>query len=359
MKTMKIFRSLLVAAVAIAPLACDEGIDPITRVDPGPDNDAPTVQIKFPKIRVKEDVTPLTIDFEVTDDIEIQSIAVSLNGTQIKEFSNFKDYRRALGPFEYPELASGVHTLTITAKDLSGKSTSASVNFEKVEPYQPVYEGEIFYLPFDGDYFELVSATNVTKVGSPLFADDAVAGSKSYKGFADAYLTFPTEGLLGEEFSAAFWYKVNASPDRSGILTVSPPDPNNTANPNNRTKGFRLFRENAGGKQRVKLNVGSGSTDHWFDGGANADIDPSVNEWVHIAFTISQTKAAVYINGEIVSEGTLPNGVSWADCDILSIASGAPRFTEWGHLSDQSLYDELRFFNKALTQDEVQDLMGN
>jgi len=28
-------------------------------------------------------------------------------------------------------------------------------------------------------------------------------------------------------------------------------------------------------------------------------------------------------------------------------------------LSDQSLYDELRFFNKALTQDEVQDLMGN
>jgi hypothetical protein len=65
----------------------------------------------------------------------------------------------------------------------------------------------------------------------------------------------------------------------------------------------------------------------------------------------------VYINGQVVSEGTF-DGVDWTGCDILSIASGAPRFTEWGHLSDLSLYDELRMFNKALTQAEVQAIMA-
>lgn len=357
---MKIFRYVLVAVAALTITACEEGIDPISRVEPGPDEAAPTVVINYPGegtlIRVREDVAPVEIDFEVVDDIEIQTIAVMLDGVKIQEFTDFKDYRRALETYQYETLTNGVHTLSITATDLSGKSTTQSVNFEKVAPYQPVYAGETFYMPFDGDYLELVSIQNAAKVGAPGFADDAVAGTKSYDGAADSYLTFPTEGLLTDEFSAAFWYKLNASPDRAGILTIGPPDPNLPNTPNNRKSGFRLFRENAGGKQRIKLNVGNGEADHWFDGGAAADIDPASGAWHHIAFTIAADKVAVYLNGVVVSQGTFP-GIDWTGTDIMSIASGAPRFTEWGHLSDQSQIDELRLFNKALTQAEVLALM--
>ena len=360
MKKMRIFKNILMGAAMLMAASCEEGIDPINRVEPGPDEAAPTVVIKYPGegtlIRVKEDVTPIKIEFEVVDDIEIETISVMLDGTNIKEFSDFKDYRRALDDYQYPELTNGPHTLAITATDLSGKSSTQSVNFEKIAPYQPVYSGEIFYMPLDGDHIELVSIVNATKVGSPGFSDDSKAG-KSYAGASDAYLTFPTEGLLGDQFSAAFWYKLNAVPDRSGILTISPPDPAKPATPNNRKNGFRLFRENAAGKQRIKLNVGNGTADNWFDGGAAADIDPAVASWHHIAFTISADKAVVYIDGVIVSQGTFP-GVDWTGCDILSIASGAPRFTEWNHLSDKSFVDELRLFNKALTQEEVQAIMA-
>lgn len=358
---MKMFKKILLVAAALAAVSCNEGIDPISRVEPGPDEAPPTVIINYPTegtlIRVKEDVTPVSIQFEVTDDIEIQTISVTLDGSEIQKFGSFKDYRRALEDYEYEQLTNGTHTLSITATDLSGKSTTESVDFEKIAPYQTVYDGEMFYLPFNGDYMELVSITNATKVGSPGFSDDAVAGGKSYAGAADSYLTFPTEGLLGDEFSAAFWYKLNAQPDRAGIFTIGPPDLVNPNTPNNRKNGFRLFRENAGGLQRVKLNVGNGEADNWFDGGAAADIDPAAGTWAHIAFTISTDKVVVYIDGEIVSEGTFP-GVDWTGCDILSIASGAPRFTEWGHLSDQSLFDELRLFNKALTQAEVQAIIA-
>lgn len=357
---MKLFKNILTGAFALVAVACDEGIDPISRVEPGPDEAAPTVIISYPLegtlIRVKEDVTPINIQFEVVDDIEIESISVLLDGTKIRDFTDFKDYRRALEDYEYEQLTNGTHTLSVTATDLSGKSTTESVDFEKVAPYQPVYDGESFYMPLDGDYMELLSITNAAKVGSPAFSDLAKAG-KAYAGAADAYFTFPTEGLLGDEFSAVFWYKLNASPDRSGILTIGPPDPNNPATPNNRKSGFRLFRENAGGKQRVKLNVGTGDSDSWFDGGAAADVDPAVDEWVHIAFTIGIDKVVVYIDGEVVSEGAF-TGIDWTGCDILSIASGAPRFTEWGHLSDQSLFDELRLFSKALTQTEVQAIIA-
>src|SRR5688572_10420658 len=145
MKTMKIFRTMLLGVAAFLAASCEEGIDPINRVEPGPDEVAPTVTINYPGqgtlIRVKEDVAPINIDFVVVDDIEIGSISVSLDGTKIKDFTSFKDYRRALQNYQYDQLTNGTHTLAITATDLSGKSTTETVTFEKVAPYQPVYAG--------------------------------------------------------------------------------------------------------------------------------------------------------------------------------------------------------------------------
>ncbi|WP_373492739.1 LamG-like jellyroll fold domain-containing protein [Aquiflexum sp.] len=355
---MKRYNSIIIVLVFFI-FSCNVSyIDEIIAVDPGPDMEAPEVTIIFPLegtlIRVPEEVTPININFEVTDDIEIESIRILLNGNEIESYNEFLDFRRVAKVYRYETLGNGEHTLTIEAKDLSGKTTTKSVTFEKVEPYTPVYDDEIFYLPFDGDYMELVSTKNATVQGSPGFATGVIG--TAYDGANNAYLTFPTTGLLHDEFSAVFWYNVNGDPNRAGILVIGPPDTNNPNNMNNRRNGFRLFREAAGSMQRLKLNIGNGNGDNWFDGGAAADIDPASGEWVHIAFTISQSNAAVYINGNVVSQGGFP-GVDWTGTDILSIGSGAPRFTEWGHLSDGSLIDELRIFSKALSQTEIQAII--
>lgn len=344
---------------------CYEGIDPITAVDPGPDQGAPVVSIKFPvegtKLQVLEAVTAIDIRFEVSDDIEIKSISVQLDGAEIASYasSDFKDYRRFVDEFRYDNITNGTHTLMITGTDLGGKTTTASVNFEKEPPYVPKYAGEILYMPFDGDYIDLVSITRPTVVGTPGYAGESVVGLDAYAGATDSYLTFPTAGLLGDEFSAVFWMKVNGTPDRAGILVIGPPDAANPSAPNNRTSGFRFFRENAGGNQRFKLNVGRGSADSWFDGGAAADVAPNTGDWVHFAITIGTDRAAVFINGQPVSQNTLDGGVSWAGCDVLSIMSGAPRFTGWDHKSDRSAMDELRLFDRALSQSDIQNIMAD
>ena len=347
----------LVLASSLLLGSCKDGyIDEIEQVAPGADATAPVISITYPLqgtlIRVVEDVVPINIEFSVEDDIEIKNIELQLNGTQIAQFDDFKDYRRAVKTFRAQQITNGTHTITVIATDNSSKTTTTSVQFEKVAPYRPIYDGETFYMPFDGDLVELIKIQTATKVGASGFVAGGRKGS-AFQPATNGYVTLPTTGLTTPEFSAAFWYKVNATPDRGGLLTIGPEGPTN----NNRTAGFRLFRENAGGKQRIKLNVGTGESDSWFDGGAAADLDPA-SQWVHIAFTISASSAAVYINGQVVSQGNFP-GISWAGCDLLSIGSGAPRFSEWGHLSDLSLFDELRFFNKALTQSEIQAMMAD
>jgi hypothetical protein len=220
-------------------------------------------------------------------------------------------------------------------------------------PYEPA-DGETFYMPFNDDYVNAIGGGSAVAVGTPGFSGESKKGSNAYAGATDSYLTFPTTGLLSEEFSTTFWYKVNASPDRAGIIVISP---ENEASPdlNNLNSGFHMFREGGADEQRIKASVGNGTAQFWNDGGV---INVTAGEWVHVALTISNSESKIYLNGDLTTTSSVTGGVDWTGTDLVSIMSGAPRFIEWNHKSDLSYMDELRFFNKALTQSEIQDIMA-
>ncbi|MBO2542886.1 LamG domain-containing protein [Salegentibacter sp. BDJ18] len=209
-------------------------------------------------------------------------------------------------------------------------------------------------MPFNGDFRDMVSNREVLEVGSPGFAGESVEGNNAYAGAEGSYLQLPSDGLLSEEFSTTFWYKVNADPDRAGIIVIGPEDEENPDAQNKRTSGFRLFREGNADEQRIKANVGNGSADSWNDGGV---INVAAGEWVHVALVITDSESHIYLDGELVNTGDVPGGVDWTGTDIVSIMSGAPRFTGWNHLADRSYMDNLRFYNKALTAEEVEAAM--
>lgn len=339
--------------LALLALSCYDGIDPITAVDPGDDMSAPIVKIISPTegttIKVFEEVTSFDVKIEVTDDIEISSISILLDNSEIMSYDNFIDYRRALEEFTYTDLVDGDHVLKVVATDIEGKSTTGTVNFSKEPPYTPLFDGEMLYMPFDGDYRDLIGFEIADQVGSPGFAGSGYAGSNAYKGTTDSYLEFPAENLLSNEFSAAFWYKVNSTPDRAGILVVGD-------DATDRNQGFRLFREGNATSQRIKLNVGTGSGESWNDGGV---IDVTAGEWVHIAFTISQTETKIYFNGVEQLTANLSAPIDWTGCEKITIGSGGDTFSYWNHKSDYSELDELRLFNKALTQSDIQIMINS
>ena len=364
---MKILRNLsLIAMFAylVTAVSCG-GDDEPTQPDDVEDLESPVVTIHSPadgsKVSSLDATTSVPIKFTVTDDVELASVVVDFEGTQVAEITTFTDFRNYTGEVEQEEVGDGTYTITVTATDLSGKSTSETSTFEKVtsNPYTPL-DNEVFYMAFEGNYLESVSEEEATVVGSPEFAGEGKEGDNAYKGAADSYLTFGTENLQSSVMTISFFMKVNPEPERGGILVMGPPDPVNTEFQNLRTSGFRIFREPRGdqGLQIIKANVGTGETDFWLDGGDLATVDPSANEWNHFALVIDETTAALYIDGALVSSNSEHVGMSLAGCDILSIMAGEPRFTEWDHLADQSYLDELKIFSKALTEQELSDLVG-
>lgn len=334
--------------------ACEyEGIDPLTQVDPGQDQGGPEVNIQSPNegstIKVPQAVGSVNIKFEVVDDIEVEMIEVLVNGNVIATFNEFTDYRIVREEVTFDQVTNGEHTLTIKATDIAGNTTTKTVNFSKEPPYTPRYAGEFFYMPFDGDFTELVNIYSADEIGDPALTGNSLLGTGAYLGAEDSYLTVPLDSEeLGSTFSAAFWYKVSGDPDRAGILVAG-------AN-QERQQGFRLFREGSGTEQRIKLNVGTGTGESWNDGGV---LDVTAGEWVHIAFSVTPEKTTLFINGVPVNTGNMSGAIDWTGVEELTIGSGGETFSYWGHEADvNSVMDELRLFNTALDQSEIQDLIS-
>lgn len=329
-----------------------DGIDSITKVDPGADASAPVVEISYPlegtAIKVVEETTSINLKFKVTDDIEVDNIEVLVDGNLVTTLDDFTDYRIVNAEVPYDNLANGDHTVTINATDTSGDTTTQTVNFSKEPPYKPKFPGEVLYMPFDGDYTDLMTLKSAEEVGTPGFKKDAFLGTAAYKGNSGSYLDYPLAvDALGEEFTAGFWYNVKGDPSRAGILVAGADE--------NRTQGFRLFREGSADEQRLKLNVGTGNGESWNDGGV---LDVNAGDWVYVTFTVTPTETKVYFNGNLMNTATLAAPIDWTGVEQLTIGSGGETFSYWDHKYDSSAMDELRFFDHALTQEEIQGLIN-
>lgn len=344
----RIHNYIAFALFAMMGVSCENELDPIKEVKPGQDLEDPSIVINFPaegkNVRVADENEPVTFNFTAVDDIELKEVVIDLDGNQIGTITEFKDYRNAVLDFPY-NFTNGDHTLTLTVVDMQSNTATTSRSFKKVTapPYTPM-DGEVLYLPFEGDFMNIISGEDAVVEGGPGFAEGKI--DEGYQGAADSYLTFPAEGIVGDEISIAFWVNVNSTPDRAGILSISP-----TAE--DRTVGLRLFREGTATEQKLGLNVGIGSTEVWVNPFHTFAPDGS---WMHVAVTISTSQVTCYINGAEVMTAALDAKISWAGLSEINFGSGAPNFVYWQHFSDLSLYDELKIFNRVLTAEEVSEL---
>lgn len=356
---MKNIIKLTFAAVTLLTVstACSEGyIDDITQVAAGEDKLAPTINILSPNvvktlIPPKDNTTDAIFEYTVSDDIEIAQIDVFLDGSKISTHNNFLDYRNYKESLS-KNLGLGDHTIKIDAKDTSGKVSTKSFTFNITNIYTPLFDGEKAYFAFftgNSRFTEYLSVKDATVVGNPTTISGGKAGA-AYQGATGSYLTFPLAGLYSPQgISFTFWYKVNATPNRSGIIVIN--DDNDNSN-DNRTKGLRLFREGTATSQTVKLNVGTGGGESWNDGG-NLTVN---GNWVHVAVTVSPTESKIYFNGVLQRTATY-SMFDFSTSSTITIGSGAPSFTYWDHLSDLSQIDELRVFDKALDEAGVKATM--
>lgn len=212
-------------------------------------------------------------------------------------------------------------------------------------------DGEKLYVPFENTFFlNLFSGAPASKVGNSSLGSPKV-GKYSYMGAADSYISYPVNGLYSDAgISFAFWYKVNAVPDRAGIITIN--DNTNDAD-ENRNQGLRIFREGDATKQRIKLNLGISVGDSYNDG---AELDANGN-WVYVVVTVAPTTSKIYFDGVLKNTATYSHTFDFSTSTKMVVGSGGPSFSYYNHKSDLSLIDELRVFNKVLSPADIQNLM--
>jgi len=340
---------IAVASLALSTACSDGYIDDISQVATGEDTVAPTINILSPNvvktlIPPKDSSTEAVFEYTVSDDIEIAQIDVFVDGVKVSTHNSFIDYRNYKESLS-KNLGLGDHTLTVEAKDISGKASTKSFTFNITNIYTPLFDGEKAYFAFftgNSRFTEYLSVNDASVIGNPTTISGGKSGA-AYQGATGSYLTFPLAGLYSSEgISFTFWYKVNATPDRGGIITINDNADNSDEN---RTKGLRLFREGSATSQTIKMNVGTGSGESWNDGG-NVAVDGA---WVHVGVTVSPTESKIYFNGVLQRTATFTS-FDFSESTTMVIGSGAPSFTYWNHLSDLSQIDELRVYNKALDE---------
>lgn len=356
---MKISKTIFICSLlAMFVAGCEQELDPITEVKPGSDFDEPTLVITYPApgktVRLTEgDPNTFNVIVETEDDIEIASVNFQIDGQDAGTVTEFKDYRRAVVKFPVNDLADGDHTLNVTVTDKSGKSVAASRNFKKLTtPPYTAMEGELLYLPFDGDFADAISGTEPTIYGGPQTAAGKIGDA--YKGNADAYLSFPADEIVkSDNFAVAFWYKLNATPERGGLISLSRPESAPDAQ-DNRNSGFRMGREPSGANMNIFTNLGYDPSipagEVWLN--PFYAIEPGT-DWIHIAVSVEDTVAITYVNAVEVKRATLEAPIDWTGVTTLTIASGMPNWIYWLHESDESLFDEMHFFNRPLTVEEI------
>ena len=364
---------------AILAFGCDDGyIDDISAVDPGPDESAPVVTISNPVgdvfIPFTENSTDVTFKFQATDDIEVKSVTIALDGAELASFSGFVDYRNANNSFTYEDLSIGEYTFTATAVDLSGKETTQSITFEVTNEYIPK-NGEIFYMAFEGGVFlDLVSEQTATTGGNPGFAEGIKGDALSLDAADESYILFPGDTVAGvENFTLSFWANaefVDEDTDGGidGVLGLV-----NLSNVNSFWGNIDFFIENGSNPTDgadMRVHVTNGASETWI--GSVNDVQGVFGQWSHHTLTYDATSSEFkyYINGELKATTTAAWTGPMAFEDVGPMVLGTVQFQTTPSLTSATgsqpwasfltgEIDEVRIFNRALSADEVQALVDD
>lgn len=368
----KIFLGLSFLTVIIFS-GCDQSfIDDITSVDPGPDLDAPTIELSSIDdpltIPFTDMETDVEITLEVVDDIELSTVVIMVDGSSFASFDEFTDFRRFSENFILESLSIGGHNVSIMATDLTGKSSELGVDFSISNEYVP-RENEIFYIPFEGGLImNLVDNSPGEGFGNPTFVQGAARDAIELDAANSTYITFPeNDGLRNlQSFTVSYWTYVDfvdedENGNHDGVVGFV-----NLANTTRFWGNINTYMDNSslteGADMRIQIT--NGESDQFVTGlPRQMDI---FNQWSHHVVTYNDSDKSIkyYINGVEIADVAAGWDTSFAFQDVGQLVLGCLHFQTnpsstsatgaqpWASYLTGEL-DEIRIFNVALSSGDV------
>ncbi len=202
----------------------------------------------------------------------------------------------------------------------------------------------VAYYPFSGNSNDASGNGNngtITGLLVTQTADRYGEEGKAFKFWFPDYISVPTKSsFFTDEFTTSYWYKVASYWGDRGVLSCV---------------------GNSGGYQQV-FSAGTTftyllgynfPTSSWF--WTNYTVPNSPNTWQHITTTYKKTGdnasvSRLFINGELKTTDTYANSIAYPGSEIFYIGRNHSDLGLNGEL------DEVRFYNKALSDQEIKNL---
>ena len=269
--------------------------------------------------------------------------------------------------------------LTVDGAYLTDITSKVDVE-EPEEPVRPQFPEVVYFNDFED------TANNGCKLyGSGSYQNEGGIWGQVFQNGSGAqrthYLQLPADVLSHsaetKEMTVAFW--VNA---KNAIgYEWSPIFAAYAAAPNNNVNTFPMFACQSRGIIQINcagwsnfpdyLNVKGFNTLYHFENDWFAD-----DEWHYYTVVLTETNAKVYLDGEVKNEWSMelpfPDDIEEKDKDGKTIAGlftngadlkyiclGGNQAWDWGDNDAAFMFDDFAVYNKALTQEQIEQLISN
>lgn len=196
--------------------------------------------------------------------------------------------------------------------------------------------GLVAYWPLDGNAEDVVGGIEVEVLGDPKWLSGADArigkGTLLCDGLDDQILAGdfnPSEGT-DNELTISLWVTLNGHKETMFLKKGDDWSDNNMM--------WQFEMDDSG-----DLSIGRNGSAIWF--GAIMPLE----EWVHLAVTVGENTAILYLNGEPLGEGDFIMGTGTES----TLRIGA---TQTPHRFIDGMLDEVLLYNRALKPDEIAQL---
>ena len=201
------------------------------------------------------------------------------------------------------------------------------------------------YAAYNGDNVNDSSGNsrNGTNVNNVTFTTGKVGNAFTFNG--SNYVSLPTNSLSLTSFSFNFWI-FNPSAQSNTIFSDYGND--------GQQKGIYIDLTN-GNSHTIRLVAFNNSTNYTVvSAGGNSGF---INRWSMATITFSGTSVNIYLDGSLVSTGTMPNAINYVASSFPCIgAFKSNNGTPSGYLSSGTKLDAFTIWNRALTANEVLSL---
>ncbi len=271
------------------------------------------------------------------------------NGTPIFTYlwSNGQALQTATG------LGSGLYTVTVTDGNGCIVSSSITVVFQNSQPVIPT-NGLVAYYPFNGNANDMSGNNNNGTVNGATLTSDRLGNANSAYNFAG--ISNPQTIMINNsstlQFTNAatfsFWINMNSY---QGMDTYGN---------NNAYGAHAIFAKDFDqcclyaiiyGQPNGQFSVGLGTG---YGGIGTSDTVPnsSINQWINLIFTISNSNVSIYANGNLIAS---QNGtMSFSNPNSKNLWFGRLGASTWYPFNGKM--DNIRIYNRVLNNTEISQL---